>query len=81
MVQMGKKKLSYKKQTLFYKKKIISKINLNSYKAFSPDVIAAMVVYPQEKNFDSFLCLGHQHGSYSYSFLCLLAKKINPLRA
>ena len=37
----------------------------------SPDVMAAMLEYSKQKNFDYFFCLGLQHGRYDYCLLCL----------
>ena len=34
--------------------------------------MAAMLVYSEQKNFNDFFCLGHQHGRYAYCLLCLL---------
>ena len=39
---------------------------------FSSDVMAAMLVYSYQKNFDYFFCLGHQNGHYVYCLLYLL---------
>ena len=46
---------------------------------FSPDVILAMLVYSQQKKFDYFFCLEHQHGSYAYCLLCILGQRENAL--
>ena len=40
-------------------------------KLFSPDVMAAMLVFSEQKNFDYFFCSRHQHGRYVYCLLCL----------
>ena len=52
---------------------------LPSYRAFSHDVMAAMLVYSKQKNFGIFFCLGHQHGRYAYCLLCLLGVCENAL--
>ena len=44
---------------------------------FSHDVMAAMLVYSLQKNFDYFFCLGHQHGRCVYCILCLLGSREN----
>ena len=49
------------------------------YRAFSPDVVAAMLVYSQQKNFDDFFCFGNQHGRYVYCLLFLLELCVNAL--
>ena len=47
-------------------------LDFGLYCRFSPYVMAPMLVYSYQKNFDYFFCSGHQHGRYVYCLLCLL---------